>query len=297
MNKQKLIDIAARNIEIRRVQAENACRKAQERLLADPTFATCDRQLRRVQVEYAMGDHSLQTTQKMQQLKQQRKQLIASLGIDESQLYPQYKCTKCNDTGYVNGEVCSCLADEIRKTLIKQSNIANSSYTFEASNEKNQQNILSYNLAKKACEEGKSLLLVGQTGTGKTYLITACANLCLEMGKSVLFTTAYNLTNTFLQAHVADLETRQAMLDSITEVEVLVIDDLGTEKSYKTVTGDYLFAIINERMAQNKQTFISTNLNLQQIRDTYDERLFSRLVDQQKTKVLKLVGEDKRLTK
>lgn len=297
MNKQKLVEIAQRNIEMRRIQAEDVARRAQEHLMENSTFATLERQLRRVQVQYAMGDHSDQTTQKLAQLKQQRKQLLAELGIQEGQLAPHYHCSKCDDTGYVNGQACSCLADEVRKMLIKQSNVANSTYTFENSTETDKHNLGMYNLAKTACQEGKNILLVGQTGTGKTYLITACANLALAGGKSVLFTTAYNLANSFLQAHISQLETRQAILDSITEVDVLVIDDLGTEKSYKTVTGDYLFAVINERIAQNKQTFISTNLSLQQIRDKYDERLFSRLVDQKITKVIKLVGADKRVDK
>ncbi len=297
MNKQKLIEIAQRNIDLRRVKAEDACRQAQEHLMADPTFATCERQLRRIQVQYAMGDHTPQTQQKLQQLKEQRRLLITKLGANEEQLVPQYKCSKCNDTGYINGDPCSCLLDEVYKMLVKQSNVINSAYTFENNTETDKTNKKMYSLAKMACEQGQNILLLGQTGTGKTYLITACANLALAKGKSVLFTTAYNLANSFLQAHVAELETRQAILDSLSEVEVLVIDDLGTEKSYKNVTADYLFAVINERIVQNKQTFISTNYTLQQIRDKYDERLFSRLIDQKITKVIKLVGEDKRILK
>ncbi len=297
MNKQKLIEIAQRNIDLRRVEAENACRQAQEHLMADPTFATCERQLRRIQVQYAMGDHTPQTQQKLQQLKEQRRLLITKLGANEEQLVPQYKCSKCNDTGYINGDPCTCLLDEVYKMLVKQSNVINSAYTFENNTETDKNNKKMYSLAKMACEQGQNILLLGQTGTGKTYLITACANLALAKGKSVLFTTAYNLSNSFLQAHVAELETRQAILDSLSEVEVLVIDDLGTEKSYKNVTADYLFAVINERIAQSKQTFISTNYTLQQIRDKYDERLFSRLIDQKITKVIKLVGDDKRILK
>ncbi len=66
---------------------------------------------------------------------------------------------------------------------------------------------------------------------------------------------------------------------------------------YKNVTAEYLFVVINERIAKNKQTIISTNLSLADLRDRYDERLFSRLVDQSVTFVAQLTGKDKRIVK
>ena len=40
MNKQKLVEIAQRNIEMRRIQAEDVARRAQEHLMENSTFAT-----------------------------------------------------------------------------------------------------------------------------------------------------------------------------------------------------------------------------------------------------------------
>ena len=84
-------------------------------------------------------------------------------------------------------------------------------------------------------------------------------------------------------------------MDNLTEVDVLAIDDMGTEQVYKNVTAEYTFQLLNERIARKKQTFISTNLSLADIRERYDERLFSRMIDQNLTFVAKLEGNDKRV--
>ena len=109
--------------------------------------------------------------------------------------------------------------------------------------------------------------------------------------------TAYALNETFLEAHLSDYAVSQAILEAITDADALIIDDLGAEIVYKNVTAEYLFAVLNERIARRKQTFISTNLTLADIRDRYDERIFSRLVDQSSTVVAQLTGADKRLVK
>ena len=100
-----------------------------------------------------------------------------------------------------------------------------------------------------------------------------------------------------MECHLGDLATKQAVTDNLTDVDVLVIDDLGTETTYKNVSAEYLFSLLNERLAQGKQTFISTNLTIGQLRDNYDERIFSRLIDQKTNLVAQLNGADKRMSK
>ena len=83
-------------------------------------------------------------------------------------------------------------------------------------------------------------------------------------------------------------------MENLLDVDALFIDDLGTENIYRNVTAEYLFVVINERIARGKQTFISTNLTLDSIRWRYDQRIFSRLMNKDLTFVYQLVGEDKR---
>lgn len=290
MNRQQIIKQAQRVIDERRFKAEEDCDIRLATLRKNDDYKNCERNLRRAQVD---NDKA-----KIATYKEQLRNILATYKLTEKELKPQYGCPHCSDTGYINGAICSCLQQEICKLITAESNVINSEFTFENSTEQNKHNIAVYNKAAKMCAEGQgNLLLVGNTGSGKTYLITACVNNVIAQNKSVMFTTAYTLNSMCLDAHLSDYKTSQSILDTLTDVDVLAIDDLGTEINYKNVTAEYLFVIVNERIARHKQTFISTNLTLPELRDRYDERLFSRLVDTNITTVAQLQGADKRIKK
>ena len=68
---------------------------------------------------------------------------------------------------------------------------------------------------------------------------------------------------------------------SLLTVDLLVIDDLGTE-TMNSMKFTELYKIINTRLLNQNgkitKTIISTNLDLQGLFNTYDERLVSRFV-------------------
>lgn len=290
MNRQEMIKQAQRVIEERRFKAEEDCDNLLATLRKNDEYKNCEKKLRQSQVDNDKAKIAI--------YKEQLRNILASRKLTEKDLQPQYACPHCSDTGYVNSAICSCLQQELCKLITAESNVINSGFTFENSTEQNKHNIAVYNKAAKMCYDGQgNLLLVGNTGSGKTYLITACVNNVIKQNKSVLFTTAYTLNSMCLDAHLSDYKTSQSILDTLTDVDVLAIDDLGTEINYKNVTAEYLFVIVNERIARRKQTFISTNLTLPELRDRYDERLFSRLVDTNTTTVAQLQGADKRIKK
>lgn len=290
MNKQQLITAAQRVIDDRRFNAEYACEKTLTALRQNPEYNKCEKALRLAQVKGDPAEIALR--------KKDVDNVLVKLDVDKRALKPQYCCDKCNDTGYVGNGMCACLKNELNKLLVSQSNVINKDFTFDKSTETNKHNSAVLRAARTIVENGdKNLFLIGNTGTGKTYLATACANCALSLNRSVLFVTAYDLNARFLEAHLADPHTKQAMLNAVVDVDMLILDDLGTEIVYKNVTAEYLFAVINERIAKGKQTVISTNLSLADIRDRYDERLFSRFIDQSTTFVAQLTGKDKRLGK
>lgn len=298
MNKQQMLLLAQRKIERNRANALQKCEDNLAWLRTHDDWNRCERTLKTAQVQLILhGDLSAEKTVTRQ--KQLRAKLLEKYGRAEKDLLPDYSCKKCSDTGYVDGQPCKCLQSELRKLLVAESNVTDRTMTFANSTETNKHNLAVHKKATEVCKNCKlkNILLTGGTGTGKTYLLSACINLCAEEGKSVLFTTAYNLNSLFLECHLSDVATKRAVLDNLTDVDVLAIDDLGTENVYKNVTAEYLFALVNERLMRNKQTFISTNLSLADIRERYDERIFSRLVDQNSTLIALLEGEDKRLKK
>lgn len=297
MNKQQIRQVALRNVLERRNRAIDRCEKLLAKLRTMPEWVDCETNLKQAQVNYVMNGKRPCDQQLVQKYRDQQKQLLAKYKVDENRLVPQFSCAKCQDTGYVGNVACDCLQKEIRALLIKDANVKMPNCTFLQSTEKDKHNRAVYKKAQSLCQKDTStnVLLSGATGTGKTYLLSACANECLANDKSVLFVTAYSLNETFLECHLADLSTKQLVMDNILDVDALFIDDLGTENVYNNVTAEYLFTVINERIARGKQTFISTNLALADIRNRYDERFFSRLVDKNITFVAQLVGADKRI--
>jgi DNA replication protein DnaC len=140
------------------------------------------------------------------------------------------------------------------------------------------------------------IYLSGQTGTGKTYLSTCMANELIKLGKLVLLTSSFKLNQDFIKSYACkDLETKNNILSKYLDVEVLFIDDLGTELRQPNITGNYLYHIINERRLNKKPTVITTNLNLEDLRDYYDERIFSRIVDKTNAICIYLEGKDLRI--
>ena len=101
----------------------------------------------------------------------------------------------------------------------------------------------------------------------------------IKKGKNVLYQTAPIMFDKILDSKFG--KTSSDIVNDIYTVDLLIIDDLGTEtKSEYKITE--LFNIINTRfLNQNNKitkTIISTNLTLQQLYDIYDERIVSRII-------------------
>ena len=84
--------------------------------------------------------------------------------------------------------------------------------------------------------------------------------------------------------------------ENIINVDLLIIDDLGAEALNSLKIAE-LFNIINARLLlqnnSSKKTIISTNLNMNNLFDTYGERIFSRLASYYN--ICRFFGNDIRL--
>ena len=68
-------------------------------------------------------------------------------------------------------------------------------------------------------------------------------------------------------------------MDTLMDTDVLMIDDMGVEPLMENITIVQWFNLINERQLRGKGTVISTNLNVEELRRRYTERITSRLLD------------------
>lgn len=208
-----------------------------------------------------------------------------------------YSCKKCQDNGYNNGEMCECLKKEISNILFEESNFGKL-VNFSDAEKGASGNLKSlYELMKKWCHSDfkkNIIFLSGQVGTGKTYLTRAMANELIEQGKIVKLVTAFQMSRDFKEYRSTYNET---ILDKYLSCEFLFIDDLGTEVIYKNSTIEFLYQVLNERQMRKLCTIITSNLDLAEIRDRYDERIFSRIANRETSITVNLKNEDLRLKK
>lgn len=113
---------------------------------------------------------------------------------------------------------------------------------------------------------------------------------------SVIYLSSHDLFEIFSK-YKFSYDTEEEVEDNyrhILDCEMLIIDDLGTEVN-NTFVSSQLFYCINERINRGKGTIISTNLSMDALRDTYSDRVTSRLMSHYMT--IPLYGGDIRMKK
>ena len=242
-----------------------------------------------------------------QKLLVRKQRLLSAAGYAPSYLDLKPFCSRCRDTGYVDGEPCSCFkklesqliyADSGLPAILSRENFAR----FDLSVFDNvrvleeltpryritqrmymQTQVLP--LAQRFAAEfskkpGQNLLLTGPTGVGKTFLTNCIAKAVIDDCHTVLYRTAGELFDALSKESFGrEQEGQQGPgMQAMLSCELLVIDDLGTELG-SNFTNSRLFMIISHRLLQRLSTIISSNLSLNQLSRVYGDRVVSRLME------------------
>lgn len=240
---------------------------------------------------------------------------LKKLELPSNYLDIQYKCEKCRDTGYIghNGRraKCACLIqrqidaaygdgpaeytrhsfENFNISLFPESLVANGTMTQREYMEKLKSLIEQYASSIPAHTK-PGIILYGQTGLGKTYLLNCIRKRVLEQGHSVLRLTSFQLFEELKEIHFSR---GRSSVDGLLSAALLIIDDLGTEPFYQNITCEYLFSVLNEAMQRNIPIAIATNLMPNELKERYGERAFSRLFDKGYFSAYALEGRDIRL--
>ena len=142
---------------------------------------------------------------------------------------------------------------------------------------------------KTFSEGSDSLLFMGATGLGKTFLSACIARTVADRGYSVLYSTAMQLFSDFETAKFArSTESADASRKYFT-CDLLIIDDLGTEMTTQFAVSA-LYQLLNSRLLENRPTIVSTNLSLGDIAPRYSAQIYSRLLGAYR--LYKFYGDD-----
>ena len=307
INNDNILNEVTRYYDNKRFNAQNKAYELNTKLNEDEKwvnnrFAIKDLSLSIAKAEYSNDQTLAQELKKKRELlKIERAQILMQKGITEEELSPIYECKKCKDTGFVHGGgFCDCFYKNL--TVVCENLLQLNSTTlptfseYECSSKtaEKYKNLFIDFVNKFPPETIKNLLIGGDTGTGKTFSAGCIASALKGKNYNVIFLTAVKLNDIFLRYHTATLGDKQAIMQLLTNCDLLVIDDLGTEPILKNVTVEYLTAIISERLTTSAPFIITTNLTLSEIKERYTERLSSRLSGKETARIA-LTGKDLRL--
>lgn len=138
--------------------------------------------------------------------------------------------------------------------------------------------------------EGRSLVLLGKPGRGKTHLAVAIAYRAIQNGFEALFVTAAELIDelsaAFRKGQLAE------SLARYTHPHVLVVDEVGY-LTYGTDAANMLFHVVNDRHKRKRSMIFTTNKPLSAWgRVLHDEDLAHAIVDRvlERGRLLQLDG-------
>ena len=129
-------------------------------------------------------------------------------------------------------------------------------------------------------------VLMGGTGCGKTHLAAAIGNARLAAGDRVAFVNVPDLLDALRPGREGDAV---ALLTTIREVPLLILDDLGAQKSTPWAE-EKLYQLLNHRHLARLHTVVTTNQGLGEM----EPRIASRLADSDVSRLQEITAPDYR---
>ena len=117
---------------------------------------------------------------------------------------------------------------------------------------------------------GQGVMFYGDVGTGKSYIAAAIANELMTELHTVVMTSFPNILERAL-----DFDSNS--LDFASRAELLVIDDLGAERSTDFAL-EQMYKVIDDRYRSKCPIILTTNLSLDHMKKCTDIR-YSRIFD------------------
>lgn len=244
-----------------------------------------------------------------QSIRRQMDELLENGGYPADYLDSIYTCNVCKDTGNTGNEWCECLcritnemaAAELNANApldkCRFDNFDTFRYPDKAAgvDSVNAREMMRSNLefckrfAGQFGGKDTGILMIGETGLGKTHLSLSIANNLIEKGFCVAYGSVPELVRKIQNEQFgrADGDTLSLVIDS----DLLILDDLGAENATDWCVS-MLYEIINTRQNRRLPLIINTNLDFDELTARYQDRLSSRMFSM---KILFFSGNDNRV--
>lgn len=225
------------------------------------------------------------------ELQAKKAELLKEHGYGIDYLDDIYSCPKCKDTGFVQGNMCSCLKELYNRELTSELSVLLRSgderfedFDLSLYGEAGEGMAIVFDTCREYAhsfsERSMNLLFQGGTGLGKTFLSACIARVVAQNGHSVCYDTAASALEAFeMKKFARDAEAAEkasTRVERMLECELMILDDLGTEMLTQ-ISISALYTLINTRLVEGKKTIISTNLTDAELARRYTPQICSRI--------------------
>ena len=134
---------------------------------------------------------------------------------------------------------------------------------------------------KEFVKGGMGLMFHGSWGTGKTLLTSLIAKELVKLGYTVYFATFTQMVDEFTRGWGSN-EDKARFESKVVKSDIFFLDDVGKEFRTKNNLSEATFDhVLRQRALDNRPTFITTNMAVEDLNEGYGSSIFSLLKERE----------------